>query len=138
MKNKTGKTIPISAARSIASDYGYTQVVIHAYDGATNIQHVTTYGKSEADCVNAAAGGNAIKKMLKWDESLCNAKPRRQIKRERIEKMEEVLIGIAQIIKAPNPDDTLNLAKFVGWATIAENILNSEPNAQASVATGSE
>lgn len=92
---KTGKRIPISTAKAIANDFGYTQVVVHAFDGETNIQHVTTYGKSQADCENAAAGGNAIKKLLKWDESLCNAKPPRQIKREKVEKMEDLLRELA-------------------------------------------
>ncbi len=65
--NKTGKRIPIVTAKDIAEHFGYTQVIIHAYDGETGIQHVTTYGKSLADCENAAAGGNAIKKMLGWE-----------------------------------------------------------------------
>jgi len=77
------KRIPISWAKKIANELGYTQVVIHAYDGETGTQHVTTYGKSIVDCDNAAKGGNAIKKLLKWDEDLCNAKPKRIIDKEK-------------------------------------------------------
>lgn len=79
---KTGKPISISTAKKIATENGYSQIVIHAYDGITGTQHVTTYGTTLEDCTNAAKGGNAIKKLLKWDESLCDAKPNRQIKAE--------------------------------------------------------
>ncbi len=116
---KSGKKISISTAKSIAKDYGYSQVIIHAYDGNTHIQHVTTYGKSQTDCENAAAGGNAIKKLLKWDESLCNAKPSRQKKRE---KVDEILNGIISVIENPNPDDTINLAKFTAFAVLAQKL----------------
>ena len=77
------KRIPISWAKKIANELGYTQVVIHAYDGETGTQHVTTYGKSLEDCDNAAKGGNAIKKLLNWDEELCDAKPSRVINKEK-------------------------------------------------------
>lgn len=75
--SKTGKRIPISWAKKIAIELGYTQVIIHAYDGETGIQSVCTFGKSLSDCDNAAKGGNAIKKFCGWPEELCNAKPRR-------------------------------------------------------------
>lgn len=76
------KRIPISWAKKIAKELGYTQVVIHAYDNETGTQHVTTYGKTINDCDNAAKGGNAIKKLLKWDEDLCETKPRRIINKK--------------------------------------------------------
>lgn len=74
---KTGKRIPILTAKDIADHYGYSQVIIHAFDAETGIQHVTTFGKSLSDCDNAAKGGNAIKKLLKWPEESCDAKPSR-------------------------------------------------------------
>lgn len=80
---KSGKRIPITVAKRIANELGYTQVIIHAYDGETGIQSVCTYGKSIADCDNAAIGGNTIKKLLGWDESLCNATPAR-IKKKKV------------------------------------------------------
>lgn len=119
---KTGKRIPIASAKEIAKDFGYSQVIIHAYDGETHIQHVTTYGKSQSDCENAAAGGNAIKKLLKWDEKLCNAKPARQVKREKVEKMQELLDGIISIIENPSSDDDINLSKFTGFAVLAKKL----------------
>lgn len=71
------KRIPINWAKKIAEELDYTQVIIHGYDGETNVQSVTTYGKTISDCENAAEGGNAIKKLLGWPEELCNAKPKR-------------------------------------------------------------
>jgi len=75
---KTGKAIPIKVAKDIANNFGYSQVIIHAYDGITNMQHVTTFGKTIADCDNAAEGGNTIKKLLKWDENLCDERTKRR------------------------------------------------------------
>lgn len=83
--NNTGKRIPINWAKKIAEDLGYTQVIIHAYDGETGIQHVTTFGKSMQDCKNAAEGGNVLKRMLKWPEELCTTKPNRVIKAKKSE-----------------------------------------------------
>lgn len=80
--SKTGKRIPINWAKKIAEDLGYTQVIIHGYDGETGMQHVTTFGKSLEDCKNAAEGGNAIKRLLKWPEELCKAKPKRLLQAE--------------------------------------------------------
>ena len=77
-----GKRIPINWAKKIAEDLGYSQVIIHGFDGETGIQCVTTYGKSLKDCENAANGGNEIKRLLQWPEELCNTKPRRVIKTE--------------------------------------------------------
>lgn len=81
MENKTGKRIPINWAKKIAEDLGYTQVIIHGYDGATGVQSVCTFGKSLSDCDNAAKGGNVIKKMLGFPEEMCKSVPAR-IKRK--------------------------------------------------------
>jgi len=62
--NKTGKRIPIKTPKEIANTFGYSQVIIHAYDGETGRQCVATYGKTLADCENAAIGGNTIKKTI--------------------------------------------------------------------------
>jgi len=67
-KKLTGKRIPISWGKKIAEDLGYTQVVIHGYDGVTGIQHITTYGVTKADCKHAALGGDAIKELLGWNK----------------------------------------------------------------------
>ena len=79
----SGKRIPITAAKKIGEEFGYTQIIIHAYDGETECQCVTSWGKSLDDCDNAAQGGNAIKKLLGWPEELCNAVPNRTKKRKK-------------------------------------------------------
>ena len=122
MSTKTGKRISIQSAKNIANDFGYTQVIVVAFDKGTGITSVCTYGKSQEDCVQAAEGGNFVKKALGWPESAINAKPSRQVKNE---KLMEVVAGIVSVIKNPSPDDTINLAKFVAWATIAEKIVNT-------------
>ena len=71
------KKITITTAKKIAEDFGYSEIIIFGFDRETCVQHVTTYGKTLADCENAAEGGNAIKKLLKWPDELCDAKPSR-------------------------------------------------------------
>lgn len=117
--NKTGKRIPIKSAKDIAVNYGYTQVILVAFDKKSGITSVCTYGKSQEDCVQAAEGGNFVKKALGWPESARKAKPSRQIKNE---KMLEVINGIVSVVENQSSDDAINLAKFVAWATIAKNL----------------
>lgn len=69
--------IPISAAKTIADEYGQSQVVVVTFDKETGLTHVITYGKSNEECAQAAIGGNFVKRALGWPESLCNAKPER-------------------------------------------------------------
>jgi hypothetical protein len=75
------KRIPIKAARELAKKYKLDQVIIVAYERDVKKQehmtHVVTYGKSKVDCLQAAQGGNMVKKALGWPESLCNTRPRR-------------------------------------------------------------
>jgi len=67
------KPIPISAARRIAEEYDYDQVVIVArkvigkyHDGG---EHCTTYGIDKANCAVAARIGNYFKhKLMGWPE----------------------------------------------------------------------
>lgn len=81
MKNKR---IPISAAKRISQDYNFQEVVIFAYDPETGNQHVTTYGKTKEQCIDAARAGNFLKRALGWPEKLCNAKPARQEAEQKI------------------------------------------------------
>lgn len=79
------KRISIKAAKEIA-ELGYDEVIIVGCNYETGTQHVTTYGKSLAACENAARGGNAVKRLLKWPEEMCNAKPTRQKRKEKMDK----------------------------------------------------
>lgn len=83
------KPITIKTAKEI-STLGYDEVIIVGCQYDTGIQHVTTYGKTQAACENAAIGGNAIKKLLNWPEDKCNVKPARQKKREQKDLKESV------------------------------------------------
>ena len=79
--------IPISAAARIAREYDVDQVVIFARrwsrepglgDGS---EHVTTFGKTVADCKVAAQMGNHLKRYVGWPEADCNAVPARARKK---------------------------------------------------------
>ena len=62
------KPIPIAAAKRIADEFGYHQVVIVArHVGAAGGEHVTTYGVDVAHCGVAAKMGNFFKyKLMGW------------------------------------------------------------------------
>lgn len=64
------KAIPISAAKKIAEEYGYDQVVIMARKvGKGGLEHVTTYGVDKAHCDVAARMGYVLKhKIMGWPE----------------------------------------------------------------------
>jgi len=64
------KPIPIHAARSIAEQYGYDQVIIVARKvGPDGGEHVTTYGRDKAHCDVAARCGNFLKyKVMGWHQ----------------------------------------------------------------------
>lgn len=80
MKNQTqqtGQTIPIYEAKNIGQKYGYTQVIVVAFDDKTGTTSVVTWGKDPKQSEQAASGGNAVKKSFKWPEELCQAKSNR-------------------------------------------------------------
>ena len=59
--------IPISAAKRIAKDYGYEQVVIYARStGDNGREHMTTYGVDKAHCLIAARMGETLQRFMGW------------------------------------------------------------------------
>ena len=62
------KPIPISAAKRIAEEFGYDQVVIVARKvGVGGGEHCTTYGVDKANCDVAARIGDFFKyELMKW------------------------------------------------------------------------
>jgi hypothetical protein len=74
--------IPIKAAKAIANEYDWPEVVIFGYDPETGKQHVTTFGKTVGQCAEAAKAGNFLKKALGWPDELCHAKPAREKTRD--------------------------------------------------------
>jgi hypothetical protein len=68
------KPIPVKAAKSIADEYGYDQVIIYARKvGAypnPHGEHVTTYGATKQHCEVAARIGDFLKfKIMGWVRS---------------------------------------------------------------------
>lgn len=65
------KPIPISAAKRIAEDYGYDQVVVYARrvgsDPNPHGEHMTTYGRNRTHCSVAAQMGDVLKRFMKWE-----------------------------------------------------------------------
>lgn len=72
------KRIPIKAAKDIAQKYDSDQVILITWNKKTGTTSVVTYGKTKDDCVQAANGGNLIKKkILGWPDDQCLATPAR-------------------------------------------------------------
>lgn len=70
--------VPIKAAKRIAKEFDKDQVIIVCWDRKHNRTHVTTYGKTKIDCIQAVVGGNKVKKAIGWPDHLCHAKPKRR------------------------------------------------------------
>jgi hypothetical protein len=64
------KRIPITAAKRIAQEYGYDQVVIYArkvsYAEEPGGEHMTTYGVNRVHCSVAARIGKRLKEIMEW------------------------------------------------------------------------
>lgn len=65
------KRIPISAAKRIAKEYGYDQVIIYARkvgeEPDPHGEHMTTYGVDRKHCAAAAKIGDWLKyKVMGW------------------------------------------------------------------------
>ena len=64
--------IPIAAAKRVAEDYGYDQVVIMARRCHTTPEphgeHVTTYGRTVDHCRVAAMMGDKFKRIALWSD----------------------------------------------------------------------
>lgn len=107
------RRIPITAAKNIAKDYKKDQVIILAWDREVGDTWVTTYGTTQADCEQAALGGNEIKKLLGWPKEQTEAKPARQKRKEseiRAKLIEEIKEGLSKLDKD----------NYIGLNTIAE------------------
>lgn len=81
--------LPIKALKDLANKYGYSHVVVYAYDSKNQMQHIATYGRNIYECDQAAQFGNFMKDTLHWPESL-HATPNRVKKlQERIKELEK-------------------------------------------------
>ncbi len=65
------KRIPINAAKQIAKDYGYDQVIIYArvcHDSPEpHGEHMTTYGRNREHCGAAAKIGASLRRFMGWE-----------------------------------------------------------------------
>lgn len=65
------KRIPITAAKRIADEYGYDQVVVFArkvgQDPEPHGEWMTTYGVTREHCGVSAKMGEALKRFMGWD-----------------------------------------------------------------------
>lgn len=121
-KPKSGFRIPISDAKAIGVNRKYTQVIITAFDKDSGVTSVCTWGKSQEDCVQAASGGNFVKKALGWPLEKCNDKPSRQIKNE---KLLELLQSFVDIYESPHEDDAVNIVRFSAASELARRELKT-------------
>jgi hypothetical protein len=65
------KRIPISAAKLVAEQYGYDQVIIYARKVGESPQphgeHMTTYGVTKVHCDVAARIGATLQRFMGWE-----------------------------------------------------------------------
>ncbi len=59
------RPVPIAAARRIAKDYGYDQIVIYGRKVGEG-EHMTTYGVNKVHCGVAAKMGETLKRFMGW------------------------------------------------------------------------
>lgn len=69
------RAITIADAKQVSEKSGYPEIVIFGYDPETGEQHITTFGKTKKQCLDAAQAGNSLKKFLGWPKADCDAKP---------------------------------------------------------------
>lgn len=92
---KSSKRIPISAAKDIGKKFDKNQVILVTWNREHGDTWVTTWGKSVDDCVQAAEGGNFVKKALGWP-NVINTKPLRE-KKLRMKIIGEIFERISKL-----------------------------------------
>ena len=81
--------LPIQVLKEIGKKYGYSVVVVYAYDDSKKIQHIASWGKSMILCDQAAQWADKLKDALGWPESL-HAMPNRVKKlQDQLNKLKE-------------------------------------------------
>lgn len=67
------KAIPIAAAKRIAEEFGYDQVIIYARrvgeDPAPHGEHLTTYGRTPALCDAAGRMSATLQEFMGWHDA---------------------------------------------------------------------
>ena len=88
------KSIPISAAKKIATEFKQRQVILVCWDG--DLTHVVTYGKTIEECDQAALGGDRVKAALGWPESLNTVPSRVTALKKEIEDLKSLARALAE------------------------------------------
>lgn len=83
--------LPIKALKELAQRYGYSHVIVYAYDSTNNMQHIATYGRTIGECDQAAQFGDMMKDALHWPESLHAVPNRVKLLQDMLTQMEEKL-----------------------------------------------
>ena len=73
------KEISIDQAKEVSEKSGYSVIVILGIDSETGMQHVTTYGATKSQSLEAANAGNWLKGKLGWPKSMCRALPEKNV-----------------------------------------------------------
>ncbi len=96
--------LPIKALKELANKFGYSVVVVYAWDAEKKMQHIATWGRTIKLCDQAAQWGNMMKDALGWPESL-HAEPDRVKKlQERIKELEKLETAVKehfQVVQIP-------------------------------------
>lgn len=88
--------VPVEAAKSIATEYGKSIVIVLAWDQEHGALHTTTYGVSEKDKVHAAHGGEIASEALGCD--LSKAQVFEDFRDKRIQALEDAIANASIIL----------------------------------------
>lgn len=83
--------IPIKALKEFAQKYNLSHVIIFAHDRDGETDYVATYGRTIAQCSEAAELGNDLKDVLGWPASLHTQPARVRRLQKQIKELEERL-----------------------------------------------
>lgn len=83
--------LPITALKELAQKYGYSHVIVYAYDSKDRMQHIATYGRTITECDQAAQFGDMMKDALRWPESLHAVPNRVKLLQDMVAQLEEKL-----------------------------------------------
>jgi hypothetical protein len=79
--------LTIKALKELANKFGYSVVVVYAWDDENKMQHIGTWGRTIRLCDQAAQWGNMLKDALGWPESLHAVPSRVKKLQERTENL---------------------------------------------------
>ena len=111
--------LPIQALKEIGNKYGYSVVVVYAFDDSKARQHIASWGKTIILCDQAAQWADKLKDALGWPESL-HAMPNRvkklQNQRDALRAENEKLKTAAKGLIEALPEIAFELG--IGWTNL--------------------